>query len=707
MKGQGNRTNKPNGHRRSNSRYTGSNTYSEQYSISQDTGNDKLLSKITRSISKTCIASLSNGKKYQGLLTNADLSTSGSTPLSIVLMNAVLKDKNSKEKVPEKLVLQAKDLVDLEVAEIDSKKHSPQYSTGFRTDSDISGGGIPFKERELQRWVPEDDGLNPLLQLDDNNSSGHWDQFKVNEDKFGVESSYDEHLYTTRINTSAPDYEEKLRKAEKLAKEIENQASSNYHVLEERGIVVNDSGIDEEDKYSGVDRRGDELLAALRGSTISNDAPSTPSLNPGTGKYAPPRQRAAQYHNDPAIISSSAISKKPVANDTKPQKLSGSGTSTIVKPDSIPPKPVVQKRHTESFRLNAQSEINSLKEFSANFKIPHKIPSDLLPILAKESLKQNEILKKQTNDPKQVPESENLPEPSKNQKKKFDALKPSFKLNPKAAAFTPLNMQASPNPPKANFNKSPSSQPSQSPRMNTQRTSVGSNNSSIPASGKRHHQVSSSEFFGGASSVPTRKTQEEKKALFNSSFNMFMTAKKTLEKNKTTVVYEKSFQTPPTWDSSIDESHEKLFPSVQLPKAPGMRVASAQFIPSPIMGAPNIPGGYAGKFPISPQQQQATTAAMAAHFQQQQFQAAMIYQQQMAGGMIPGQPIPMYPGAETPFMSPNFIPPPASFASSTVSPVNGNLTLNNEPYLGNNYNSHSGNRRFNSSQNNHKKGSNL
>lgn len=190
---------------------------------------------------------------------------------------------------------------------------------------------------------------------------------------------------------------------EKIAKDIENQTTGNRHVLEERGIEVDDSGIDEEDKYSGVDRRGDELMAALRNANISTESTSSNILN-APGKYVPPRQRAAQYHDDPAIISSSAAQpgKVPLEyqkNDT--ETLTNPIVNSMAnKPDSIPPKPQVANQHNESFRLNAQSEINSLREFSANFKIPHQIPTDLLPILSKDKLKQDEILKKQKEDNK-------------------------------------------------------------------------------------------------------------------------------------------------------------------------------------------------------------------------------------------------------------------------------------------------------------------
>lgn len=333
MKGQ--KSNPKNGHRRSSSRYNGAEEP------------DKLEGLFTRSVGKKCVITVSNGTKYEGVLSIV----STVDPFTIFLRDPVIVF-GAGGKLQSKLALQGKDIVDVEIDDKPaSKQASPQPASKFRTDTDISGGRV-IKERELQRWVPDED--YPALELDDFESdNGTWDQFKVNEKKFGVESTYDEHLYTTRINTSAPDFQERVARAEKLAKEIESQTSSDRHVLEERGVVVDDSGLDEEDKYSGVDRRGDELMAALRTASISNESPS---LSSSPGKYVPPRQRAAQYHNDPAIISSSAApTKKPEAKEP------------LAKPDSVPPKPQVTQPHNESFRLNAQSEINSLREFSANF----------------------------------------------------------------------------------------------------------------------------------------------------------------------------------------------------------------------------------------------------------------------------------------------------------------------------------------------------
>jgi small nuclear ribonucleoprotein (snRNP)-like protein len=77
-----------------------------------------------------------------------------------------------------------------------------------------------------------------------------WDQFKANEELFNVVGSYDESVYTTTLDRSQFSASDRQR-AEQLAREIENTASSNLHIAEERGHVLSQD-YDEEDRYSGV-----------------------------------------------------------------------------------------------------------------------------------------------------------------------------------------------------------------------------------------------------------------------------------------------------------------------------------------------------------------------------------------------------------------------------------------------------------------------
>jgi len=140
---------------------------------------------------------------------------------------------------------------------------TPFPLSAFRTDTDISqkksstagGGG---KERELQAWVPSSDALpaRPAGGVGDEdtfglgaNGNSSWDQFYTNEKLFGVKASFDEDVYTTKLDRNAPDFKDRERKAQKIANEIIGATTNNPHIAEERGLVVDDSGADEEDKY--------------------------------------------------------------------------------------------------------------------------------------------------------------------------------------------------------------------------------------------------------------------------------------------------------------------------------------------------------------------------------------------------------------------------------------------------------------------------
>ena len=119
-------------------------------------------------------------------------------------------------------------------------------SGNFRTDTDISGNAAT-RERELQRWEPAAD-LAPDMSLGGSGST-NWDQFETNERLYGVRTDYDENFYTTTIDRSAPSYKQRAAAADKLAREIEGTATTNSHMAEERGQIVEGSnGMDEEDK---------------------------------------------------------------------------------------------------------------------------------------------------------------------------------------------------------------------------------------------------------------------------------------------------------------------------------------------------------------------------------------------------------------------------------------------------------------------------
>jgi hypothetical protein len=118
----------------------------------------------------------------------------------------------------------------------------------FKTDVAISKNHTT-KERTLEKWTP--DSNVPYVELDGN---AEWDQFDVNQKLFGVETDYNELIYTTKVDRSGPDFKKREAEAERLAKEIEKGPAFNAHILEERGIATS-GDVDEEEKYSSVARK--------------------------------------------------------------------------------------------------------------------------------------------------------------------------------------------------------------------------------------------------------------------------------------------------------------------------------------------------------------------------------------------------------------------------------------------------------------------
>jgi hypothetical protein len=337
--------------------------------------------------------------------------------------------------------------------------------SGFKTDTDISGG-VVGRQRELQQWEGSaETGVD--LSLDDHGGKP-WDQFEANERLYGLRTNYDESFYTTTIDKSHPEYKEREAKAERLAREIEGTSSMNAHVAEERGQkAADDSGLDEEAKYSGVTRSFPPLPTgqtnkytppARRPPTGQSTVPGAPvddaiiysSLaRPGAKDKAPSpvpgsaesqsqsqSKPDSQTHVDetqkPAEISSKSEEAEGKTESTGSSSSSSSSSKPTIAPAKLSPvKPtsgvspsrqqpkeggaaatverdVVNafKQFTANEKLRAQEvqrnnvkrdkavKLNDLKKFAQNFKLNTPVPTDLVPILAKDKDKQEKIVEK-------------------------------------------------------------------------------------------------------------------------------------------------------------------------------------------------------------------------------------------------------------------------------------------------------------------------
>ncbi|CAK8535957.1 unnamed protein product [Lathyrus sativus] len=230
---------------------------------------DRLVYLTTCLIGQQVEVQVKNGSIYSGIFhaTNTD------KDFGIILKMARLtKDASSQRqkpaaefigKAPSKiLIIPAKELVQI-IAQgvavtrdgLPSEPHHDRYQE-IMVDSLISQSHHAELGRELKPWVPDGDDLQcpELENIFDGQWNRGWDQFETNKALFGIKSTFNEELYTTKLE-KGPQTRELEVQALRIAREIEGEETRDLHLAEERGLHFDeDFDIDEETRFSSVYR---------------------------------------------------------------------------------------------------------------------------------------------------------------------------------------------------------------------------------------------------------------------------------------------------------------------------------------------------------------------------------------------------------------------------------------------------------------------
>ncbi|KAJ7549197.1 hypothetical protein O6H91_07G045100 [Diphasiastrum complanatum] len=233
---------------------------------------DRLLFLTMCLIGQPVEVQVTNGSIYSGIFHTAN----AEKDFGVVLkMASLTKDGSAKvakngcikeaaRKAPVKtLIIYEKDFVQITAKDVSLTADS--YSNGrirenrneILTDSVLSQGRCRDVERELKPWKPDSEaprnlGLESTFQSTWNRN---WDQFETNKALFGIESTFDEELYTTKLERG-PQTREREREAWRIAREIEGQSTRNLHLAEEREFHLTSEfeHLDEESRFSSVIR---------------------------------------------------------------------------------------------------------------------------------------------------------------------------------------------------------------------------------------------------------------------------------------------------------------------------------------------------------------------------------------------------------------------------------------------------------------------
>ncbi|XP_014500982.1 polyadenylate-binding protein-interacting protein 3 [Vigna radiata var. radiata] len=235
----------------------------------ENPSHDRLVYVTTCLVGHQVEVHLKNGSTYSGVFH----ATNTEKDFGIILKMARLtKDGLSRgqksgaefvSKPPMKiLIIPAKDVVqviaqDVAIARdgLPNESHQDMHQE-IMVDSLISQSRHVELGRELKPWVPdEDDPQCPELEnIFDGHWNRGWDQFETNEALFGVKSTFNEELYTTKLE-KGPQTRELEKQALRIAREIEGEETQDLHLAEERGFHLHeDFDIDEETRFSSVYR---------------------------------------------------------------------------------------------------------------------------------------------------------------------------------------------------------------------------------------------------------------------------------------------------------------------------------------------------------------------------------------------------------------------------------------------------------------------
>jgi len=261
---------------------------------------------LQRQRGNVVVVRLVSGDSFEGVLDTVDV-MHGMNVTLLQSQKQVEKDMHNQNPFVEMHNIEGGDIVYLSAREKTNQKvyHQQNRKSGF-IDSEV-GGPRTGKERQLQRWDPEtatggDHLCEPLCELEAAPRDEKWDQFSANQ-ALGVSSSMDafEQTYTTPIDRGSKFYKSNEKRAEEIAKQIEQKTVIHKHVLIERGAKPTMSP---ETMFSQVFSTGNKQRNNDRGKQKGPKKSSvTQEVPPGvkvpddvlervkTGRYIPPQQR--------------------------------------------------------------------------------------------------------------------------------------------------------------------------------------------------------------------------------------------------------------------------------------------------------------------------------------------------------------------------------------------------------------------------------
>ncbi|XP_013380037.1 ataxin-2-like protein isoform X3 [Lingula anatina] len=433
-------------------------------------GNARFTHAVTSLVGCNVEVIVKNGGKYEGVMRTF------SPKMEIVLecvhkiddtVNNMVNTTPSKDQIIDKVVFKTQDILMLTALNVDMEY---AYKDSF-TDSAISKFNGQVGEKELEPWEAE----GPLCELGalEGDSANGWDandMFRTNAEVFNVKTSYDDSLtqYTTPLERkNTPEFRQRQAEAARLAAEIESSDQYKAH------IALEDTGSDEEDKFSAVVRPGESNHSGSKSFRyVPPHRRSGPQTRGNRGGPSPtqvatqqqqqqkpstpteetqPKMNGEKEEKKTEVDTVSKTNNTEVSPQLPVEETSPGGTTSLPAPLPQSEKSAVKmdRRTNPTNQKARQDQIKELKEFSTNFKLSDKDHSkeETGQQASPEKDKSSETSKAAPSDDKK---SETATPENKDDTVKKSTLNPNakeFVFNPNAKPFQP---KQAPTPPRPN-----------------------------------------------------------------------------------------------------------------------------------------------------------------------------------------------------------------------------------------------------------------
>lgn len=440
-----------------------------------------------------CLASLTGHKVtaklrgnviYQGLFHGCALE--GDFSITLKHARSLPTEHAKSGPVIDTLVIPGKDFLQVNAMDVPSPEllegeSSHIQSGAFQTDADIAaklGNAGEEGGRDLVPWAAAD-GEEDSGGLEDypparghSGRGGAWDanaMFEVNEKRYGVTTTFNEDLYTTKLDPSTIPLE-KRKEAERIAREIESSAQCSDG--EDKG----NDGDDEEGRFSavagtGAYRRKNPQASSLTGSSGAASSKArgpAPAQGPASDALALAQGAGLQL---PASQAQMSDYRKQRGMITAQSPMHSSMISEMKRINALNLEPAVPKLDdkTGTDWVNFKASQSRNRENKAQGEgLKAEFEQALAVIRKRESQKQKPQTSQDQAQPSGQIEAAGSASPSGGDSKpfKFNANAKDFTFNPTAATFTPTGAAAS-TPASASQAESASKQAKQSGAVST------------------------------------------------------------------------------------------------------------------------------------------------------------------------------------------------------------------------------------------------